>query len=105
MCTGWLTWCVCVYRLVEVVCAYRLVEVVSHGVGQRPDGIIEDQQVLVLVLAKGEHQGVQDEAQVGDQLCACLLLQSSKRTGEGKGERSGVRVTLARLSYQNQNHR
>lgn len=66
--------------------SHRLVEVVAHRVGQGADGIIEDEQVLVLVLAKGEDKGVQDIAEVGHQLRAGLLLQG----GEGTGSREGL---------------
>lgn len=61
-------------------CAHRLVEMVSHRVCQCSYSIVEDQQVLVLVLSKSEHQRVQDEAQVRHQLCTRLLLQGGKRT-------------------------
>ena len=65
--TGWLRWC-------------------PTGVGQRADGVVQDEQVLVLVLPEGEHQRVQDETQVGYQLRTRLLLQCGERT-EGGGER------------------
>lgn len=65
--------------------SHRLVEVVAHRVSQGADGIIEDEQVLVLVLAKGEDEGVQDIAEVGYQLRAGLLLQGGEGTGSGKG--------------------
>lgn len=61
---------------------HRLVEMVSHRVGQRSYGVIKNEQVLVLILPKSKNQRVQDEAQVRDQLCACLLLQSGKCTFE-----------------------
>lgn len=57
----------------------RFVEVVPHGVGQRADGVVQDEQVLVLVLGEGEHQGLEDVAEIGHQFCAGLLLQG----GEG----------------------
>lgn len=68
---------------VVVLNAYRLIEMVAHRVGQGPDGVVQDEEILVLVLPEGKHQRVQDEAQVGNQLCARLLLQSSKRTKWG----------------------
>lgn len=34
--------------------SYRLVEVMPHRISEGPDGVIEDQQVLVLVLAEGK---------------------------------------------------
>lgn len=67
--------------------AYRLVEVVSNRVGQRSDSIVEDEQVLVLVLPEGEHQRVQDVAQVRHQLGARLFLQGGERAaGKAKGD-------------------
>ncbi len=39
---------------------------------------------LVLVLAEGKHQCVQNEAQVGNQLCTGLLFQSRNALMEGK---------------------
>lgn len=59
--------------------AYGLVEVVSHRVCQCPNSVVEDEQVLVLVLPKGKHQRVQDEAQVRHQLGTRLLLQGGER--------------------------
>lgn len=52
----------------------------SDGICQRADGVVEDEQVLVLIFPKCEHQGVQNEAEVRHQLCARLLLQSRERT-------------------------
>lgn len=60
---------------------------VSDRVSEGSDGIIQDQQVLVLVLAEGKHQGVQNEAQVGNQLCTGLLFQSRKCTDGRKNQR------------------
>lgn len=51
-----------------------LVEVVAHGVGQGADGVVQDEQVLVLVLGEGEHQGLEDVAEVGHQFRAGLFL-------------------------------
>lgn len=59
---------------------YRFIEVVPDGVSQGPDGIVQDEQVLMLVLAEGEDKGVQDVGEVGHQLCASLLLQGRKGT-------------------------
>lgn len=59
---------------------YRLIKVVTDRVCERSDGIVKDQQVLVLVLAKGKHQCVQNEAQVGNQFCTCFLFQCRKCT-------------------------
>lgn len=64
--------------------SHRLIEVVAHRVGQGANGIIEDEQVLMLVLAKGKNKSVKDIAEVGHQLCAGLLLQGSKCTGREK---------------------
>lgn len=61
---------------------HRLIKVVAHRVGQGANGIIEDEQILMLVFAKGKNKSVKDIAEVGDQLRACLLLQGSKGTGE-----------------------
>lgn len=66
---------------------YRLVEVMPHRVSQRPDGIVEDEQILVLVFPKGKHQRVQDEAEIWDQLGARLLLQGGEGTGIWGGGR------------------
>lgn len=71
----------------EAQCSHRLVKMVSHRVSKGPDGVVEDQQVLVLVLAEGKHQCVQNEAQVGHQLCTGLLFQSRKRTDKRKNPR------------------
>lgn len=66
--------------------SHRLIEMVAHRVGQGADGIVEDEQVLMLVFAKGKNESVKDVAEVGHQLRARLLLQGSKRTG---GEKTG----------------
>lgn len=66
---------------------------VSHGVCQSPYGIVKDQQVLVLILPKGEDQRVEDEAQVRNQLRAGLLLQGGKGASE---ERSKLSSAAAR---------
>lgn len=42
----------------------RLVEVMAHGVGQGADGVVEDEQVLVLVLGEREHERLQDEPEI-----------------------------------------
>ena len=65
--------------------SHRLVEVVAHRVGQGADGIVEDEQVLVLVLAEGKNEGVQDVAEVRHQLRAGLLLQGGEGTVRGEG--------------------
>lgn len=64
--------------------SHRLIEVVAHRVSQGANGIVEDEQVLVLVFAKGKNKSVKDIAEVGHQLRACLFLQGSKGTGEQK---------------------
>ena len=46
------------------VCVYRFVEVMSHRVCKCSYCVVEDEQILVLVFAKGEHQRVQDVGQV-----------------------------------------
>lgn len=68
-------WCV------KVSCwAHRLVQVVSHRVCQCSNGIIKNEQVLVLIFPKSKNQCVKDETQVRDQLGTCLLLQGCKCT-------------------------
>lgn len=62
--------------------AHRLVQMVSHRVRQRSDGVVEDQQVLVLIFPERKHQRVQDEAEVRHQLRARLLFQGCKGAGE-----------------------
>lgn len=57
---------------------HSLVEMVTHWIRKSPNGIIEDEEILVLVLSKGKNQSVQDEAQVRNQFCACFLLQGGK---------------------------
>lgn len=57
---------------------------VAHRVCQSSDGIVEYEEILVLVLSEGKHERVQDEAQIGNQLCARLLLQGGKRTERKK---------------------
>lgn len=52
----------------------------SYRVSQCPNGIIEDEQILVLVFPEGKDQCVQNKSKIGNKLCASLLLQSSKRT-------------------------
>lgn len=59
---------------------YRLVKVMPDRICQRADGVVEDEQVLVLIFPKREHKSVQNKAEVRHQLCASLLLQSRKRT-------------------------
>lgn len=54
---------------------------VAHRVRQSADGVVENEQIFVLVLAEGKDQSVQDESQVRHQLGAGLLLQSGKGTG------------------------
>lgn len=66
--------------------SYRLVKVVPHRVSQCADGIVQDEQVFVLVLPKGKNQCVQYEAEVGNQLCAGLFLQGGKGAGARGGE-------------------
>lgn len=51
---------------------------VPHGVCQCPDGIVKNEQILVLVLSESKHQRIQDECQVRHQLCAGFLLQRGK---------------------------
>lgn len=55
----------------------------------------------MLVLSKGKHQRVQDEAQIGDELRARLLLQSGKRTewGEQSKAKTETRVQTLGASY------
>lgn len=65
--------------------SHRLVEVVAYRVSQGANGIIEDEEVLVLVLAKGKDEGVQNITEVGHQLRAGLLLQGGEGTGRQEG--------------------
>lgn len=51
----------------------------------------------MLVLAESKHQCVQDECQVGHQLCTSLLLQSGKGTGR-KRLKGGVK-TMCESNY------
>lgn len=64
--------------------SHRLVEVVAHRVSQGANGIVEDEQILVLVFAEGKDEGVQDVAEVRHQLRAGLLLQGGEGTGRGR---------------------
>lgn len=73
---------------------YRLIEMVAHGIRQRSDGVVQDEEILVLVLSEGKHQRVQDEAQVGDELRARLFLQSGKRTEWEKQTRTNVKFLV-----------
>ena len=59
---------------------------VPHGVCKGSYGVVKNEQVFVLVLAESEHQGVEDERQVGNQLCASLFLQSGKGTKKEREE-------------------
>lgn len=61
--------------------SHRLVEVVAHRVSQGANSVIQDEQVLVLVLAESEDKGIQDVAEVRHQLRARLLLQGGEGTG------------------------
>lgn len=73
--TGWVRGC---------LGSHRLIEVVAHRVRQGTNGIVEDEQILMLVFAKGKNKSVKNIAEVGHQLRACLLLQGSKCTGGKK---------------------
>lgn len=64
----------------------------AHRVSQCPNGIIENEQVFVLVFSKSKDQCVQNKAKIGNKLCACLLLQSRKRTA--RKETMGVKLGL-----------
>lgn len=57
----------------------------SHRVGEGSNSVVQDEQVLVLVFSKGKNQSVQNEAEIGDELGAGLLLQSGERTSTGRG--------------------
>lgn len=59
---------------------YRLVEMMPDGVCQGADGVVEDEQVLVLIFPECKHQSVQNETEIWNQLRARLLLQSRKCT-------------------------
>lgn len=56
-----------------------------HRVRQCPDGVVKNEQIFVLVLVESEHQCVENERKVGNQLGAGLLLQSGKGTKNNKG--------------------
>ncbi len=59
---------------------YRLVQMMSDRVCQGADGVVEDEQVLVLIFSKRKHQCVQNETEVRNQLRTRFLLQSRERT-------------------------
>jgi len=59
------------------------VEMLPNRVRQRPDRIVKNEQILVLILAKGENQRLQNVLQIRDQLCAGLLRQRGERTTGG----------------------
>lgn len=65
----------------------------AYRVSQRPNGIIQDKQVFVLVFPESKDQSVQDKAEIGNKFCASLLLQSRKRTAGGK-KKSRVKTRL-----------
>lgn len=69
--------------------SHRLVEVVAYRVGQGANGVVEDEQVLVLVFPKGKDECVQDVAEVGHQLRAGLFLQGGESTGRREDEAGG----------------
>ena len=50
----------------------------THTVRQGSNGIVQDQQVFMLILMERKHQGLQDETKVRNQLSARLLLQGCK---------------------------
>ncbi len=53
---------------------------VAHRVCQSPNGVIEDEKVLVLVFTESKNQRVQNISKVRHQLSASLLFQGSKGT-------------------------
>lgn len=53
---------------------------VTHWICQSSYGIIQDEQILVLVLPESKDQSVQNVTQIWHQLCACLFLQGCKCT-------------------------
>ena len=57
-----------------------LVEGASNAVGKSSDGIVQDEQVLLLVGRESVDQGLENAKQVGDQSLAGLLLQGSEST-------------------------
>ncbi len=59
---------------------YRLVQMMSDRVCQGADGVVEDEQVLVLIFSKRKHQCVQNETEVRNQLRTRFLLQSRECT-------------------------
>lgn len=70
----------------------------AYRVSQRPNGIIQDEQVFVLVFPKSKDQSVQDKAEIGNKFGASLLLQSRKRTaGEKKNRESKSRLQWYRF--------
>ncbi len=59
--TGWFKWC-------------------PTESARVPMGVVEDEQVLVLIFSKRKHQCVQNETEVRNQLRTRFLLQSRERT-------------------------
>lgn len=53
----------------------------------------------MLVLAESKHQCVQDECQVGHQLCTSLLLQSGKGTGRERLKMGGGVKAMCENNY------
>jgi len=70
--------------------AYRFIEMMPHRVCKCSDGVVKNEQIFVLVLAEREHQCVQDDSQVGNQLRAGLLLQSGKGTKKKARKRTSI---------------
>jgi hypothetical protein len=62
----------------EKVNVIRFVEMMPNRVSQGSDGIVQNKQVLVLVLAEGKDQRLQNETEVRNQLSAGFLLESGK---------------------------
>lgn len=55
----------------------------AHGVSQGADGVVQYEEVLVLVSAERRHEGLQDVAQVRHELCTRLLLEGGERRARG----------------------
>ena len=69
------------------------VELIADRVGESAHGVVENEQVLGLVLAKGGHERVQYGSEIGHELVAGLLLE------RGKGRARGLLHSLVRIEY------
>jgi len=62
---------------------HRFVQVMPNRVSQRANGIIQNEQVLVLIFAKRKHKRLQDEVEVRNELRTGFLLKGSERRAGG----------------------